>query len=74
MKFIIAALSLLLSVSCKHAPDLETFYPVPDFSLTDQTDQTVTLQELEGKTWVADFIFTNCAGTCPVMTEEMRKL
>lgn len=74
MKFSIAALILFLVVSCKRAPDLATFYPVPDFSLTDQTDKTVTLQELKGKTWVADFIFTNCGGTCPVMTEKMRKL
>jgi len=74
MKLSIAALSLVLLVSCTRAPDLETFYPVPDFSLTDQTDKAVTLAELKGKVWVADFIFTNCGGTCPVMTEKMRKL
>src|SRR6516162_2422529 len=73
MKFGIAILFVLV-VSCRRAPDLQTFYPVPDFSLTDQTDKTVTLQELKGKVWVADFIFTNCGGTCPVMTEKMRKL
>ena len=74
MKFRITLLSLVLLVSCNRAPDLQTFYPVPDFSLTDQTDRTVTLQDLKGKVWVADFIFTNCGGTCPVMTEKMRKL
>jgi protein SCO1 len=74
MKPAAAFLSLLILVSCKRSPDLQTFYPVPDFSLTDQTDKTVTLQELKGKPWVADFIFTNCGGTCPVMTEKMRKL
>jgi protein SCO1/2 len=74
MKLSVAILSLVLLLSCRRAPDLETFYPVPDFSLTDQTDKTVTLAELKGKVWVADFIFTNCGGTCPVMTEKMRKL
>ncbi|HEY2379806.1 MAG TPA: SCO family protein [Terriglobia bacterium] len=74
MKFIAAFFSLLLIASCSRTPDLQTFYPVPDFSLTDQTDRTVTMQELKGRAWVADFIFTNCGGTCPVMTEEMRKL
>src|SRR6516164_6446173 len=74
MKLSVAILSLVLLLSCRRAPDLETFYPVPDFSLTDQTDKTVTLQELKGRVWVADFIFTNCGGTCPVMTEKMRKL
>lgn len=72
---VILAISGLLFCACKRATtDLATFYPVPDFSLTDQTDKTVTLQELKGRTWVADFIFTNCGGTCPVMTEQMRKL
>jgi protein SCO1/2 len=67
-------MSIVVLVSCNRAPNLQTFYPVPDFSLMDQTDKTVTLQELKGKVWVADFIFTNCGGTCPVMTEKMRKL
>jgi protein SCO1/2 len=74
MKFLISLFILALAVSCKHKPDLETFYPAPEFSLTDQTEKTVTFQELKGKVWVADFIFTSCGGTCPVMTQQMRKL
>src|SRR2546425_865342 len=65
---------VLAAFGCKRAPEPPTFYPLPDFSLTDQTDKTVTLQELKGRVWVADFIFTNCAGTCPMMTDKMRKL
>lgn len=74
MKFRVAILALFLAVGCKRTPDLAKFYPVPDFSLTDQTDKTITLRDLKGKPWIADFIFTNCGGTCPVMTAEMRKL
>src|SRR6516164_417617 len=74
MRLLTVILLSALVLSCRRAPDLQTFYPVPDFSLTDQADKTVTLQELKGKVWVADFIFTNCGGTCPVMTEKMRKL
>lgn len=59
---------------CKAAPELSKLYPVPEFSLTDQTGQAVTLADLKGRVWVADFIFTNCGGTCPVMTDKMRKL
>jgi len=62
----------LLVFGCN--PELTKFYAVPDFSLTDQSGQTVALNDLKGKVWVADFIFTNCGGTCPVMTEKMRKL
>jgi protein SCO1/2 len=74
MRLLTVILLSALVLSCSRASNLETFYPVPDFSLTDQTDKTVTLHELKGRVWVADFIFTNCGGTCPVMTEKMRKL
>jgi protein SCO1/2 len=74
MRLVSVILLSILAFSCNRASNLETFYPVPDFSLTDQTDKPVTLHELKGRVWVADFIFTNCGGTCPVMTEKMRKL
>jgi len=44
---------------------------LPDFSLTERNGQPFGLQNLRGKIWVADFIFTNCAGTCPIMTTAM---
>jgi protein SCO1/2 len=60
--------------ACSHETEIPTFYTLPDFSLIDQSGNPVTLHDLAGKVWVADFIFTNCGGTCPLMTEEMRKL
>src|SRR5215475_11039723 len=74
MKHFAIFIFLGLALGCRREPDLLKYYGVPDFSLTDQTDKTVTLDELKGKVWVADFIFTNCGGTCPIMTEKMRKL
>jgi protein SCO1/2 len=74
MRRVIVILLSVLAFSCHRASNLETFYAVPDFSLTDQADKPVTLHELKGRVWVADFIFTNCGGTCPVMTEKMKKL
>jgi protein SCO1/2 len=47
---------------------------VPGFSLVEAGGRQVTLQEFRGKVWIADFIFTSCAGMCPMMTSEMRKL
>jgi cytochrome oxidase Cu insertion factor (SCO1/SenC/PrrC family) len=47
---------------------------VPEFSLTERSGRTVTLKNLIGKVWIADFIFTSCAGTCPTMTAQMRSL
>ena len=63
-----------LAPGCSSETNLPNYYPLPDFSLTDQTGKPVTLHDLAGKVWVADFIFTNCGGTCPLMTEKMRKL
>ena len=74
MKRFTLLLVLGLVLGCKREPELTKYYPVPDFSLTDQTEKTVTLNEMKGKVWIADFIFTSCGGTCPVMTEKMRKL
>jgi len=66
--------SVVIAAACKRAPELTRFYPLPDFSLTDQTDTQVTLADRKGRVWIADFIFTHCAGTCPVMTDQMREL
>ncbi len=70
------ALVLLLALlpACSPEPELATYYTIPDFSLTDQNGKTVTLKDMSGKVWVADFIFTSCAGTCPMMSDRMRKL
>jgi len=47
---------------------------VPDFSFTTQEGKTLTKADLLGKVWVADFIFTRCAGPCPIMTSHMAEL
>ena len=47
---------------------------VADFTLTNQNSQAVTLANLRGQVWVADIIFTSCAGPCPRMTKQMRAL
>lgn len=47
---------------------------VPDFVLTNQAGSLVTLGQLGGQVWVADIIFTRCAGPCPKMTQHMAEL
>lgn len=46
----------------------------PAFAMVDQNDQPVSLTTLAGRPWVADFVFTNCAGPCPLMTVKMAQL
>lgn len=47
---------------------------VPQFFLTAEDGRAVTRNDLADKLVVADFIFTHCAGTCPIMTESMVRL
>ena len=47
---------------------------LPDFSLTDENEKIFGSKDLRGKVWVADFIFTRCASTCPMQTAEKVKL
>ena len=44
---------------------------IPDFKLTERSGKPIQLADLRGKVWIADFIFTHCAGPCPLMTTRM---
>jgi cytochrome oxidase Cu insertion factor (SCO1/SenC/PrrC family) len=52
----------------------DVYFHVPAFSLVDQNNQPVTDQTFLGKPWIAAFIFTHCAGPCPMMSANMAKL
>lgn len=54
--------------------NLPVISQVADFTLTNQGGQPVTLADLRGRVWVADIIFTRCAGPCPRMTRQMQSL
>jgi protein SCO1/2 len=71
-KLLLAA-AYVLTWNCSDVKDasLPVLGSLPDFSLTERNGQSFGLQDLRGKIWVADFIFTNCAGTCPIMTTAM---
>lgn len=47
---------------------------VPAFSLTDQHARPLTTADLAGRVWIADFIFTSCAGQCLLMSDQMANL
>jgi cytochrome oxidase Cu insertion factor (SCO1/SenC/PrrC family) len=47
---------------------------VPDFSLLERSGKQVSLADLRGKIWIADFIYTHCTDTCPLQTADMAKL
>ena len=54
--------------------ELPVLAAVPEFQLQEASGRDVSLKDLSGKPWVADLIFTNCAGICPRMSAEMARL
>ena len=53
---------------------LSRYGAVPEFSLVERSGKAITLANLRGTIWVADFIYTTCTDTCPLQTAEMGKL
>lgn len=51
---------------------LQLVAQVPDFTLTNQFSQPVSLTNLLGQVWVADVIFTTCPMSCEQMTRRMK--
>jgi protein SCO1/2 len=47
---------------------------VPAFDLVERSGRALRADDLRGRPWVADFIFTRCAGACPAMTARMAAL
>jgi protein SCO1/2 len=47
---------------------------IADFTLTNQNNHATTLAGLTNHVWVADIIFSRCAGPCPRMTQQMKSV
>ena len=70
----IVAVILLVTFLFKESStldDLPISGSVPDFKFIDSNGETITREDMEGKVWVADFIFTTCTMACPIMTGNM---
>ena len=76
--FAVFALAFLLwifqTLRTAGQPALRVIGSVSDFTLTNQDSQAVSLAALTNHVWVADIIFTRCAGPCPRMTGQMHSL
>jgi protein SCO1/2 len=54
--------------------DLRPFATVPDFALHERSGRLVTRGDLQGKVWIANFIFTRCSEECPLESARMARL
>lgn len=70
----LAFLMLHLQTHARFTKPLPVYGRVADFTLTNQNGRAVSLADLRGRVWVADVIFTRCAGPCLKMSRQMRDL
>ena len=56
-----------------HRP-LDSLGAVPPFQLVNQNGQPFGSAQLNGRIWIADFVFTSCRGPCPMISSRMSEL
>jgi cytochrome oxidase Cu insertion factor (SCO1/SenC/PrrC family) len=67
-------LSPFAAVHTAARTEVPVLFESPPFDFVDQDGKRTTQGELRGKIWIADFIFTHCAGSCPKVTAAMVEL
>ncbi|MBW7868032.1 MAG: SCO family protein [Brumimicrobium sp.] len=50
------------------------FHTVEEWSYLNQDSIWINSEDLKGKIWLADFIFTHCPSVCSPMTERMKEI
>lgn len=66
-----------LALSACRAPEPELLLELPDFTMSAVEEKRVApfgRSQLLGRVWIADFIFTNCGGPCPLLSDRLSKL
>lgn len=65
----------LALVRCRtKRPVPASLWPIPAWSLTDQDNAPYGSEQLRGKIYVANFIFTRCPSSCPRLSRKMAAL
>jgi protein SCO1/2 len=54
--------------------ELPVYGQVPDFQLLDHEGRPISLADLKGRYWVAEFFFASCAGICLQMNQNMTEV
>ena len=76
--FLVAALVFVAAATLvqrlRRPEPLPILGQLPGFSLVNRDGRTIGLQDLAGTPWVADFIFTRCPASCPMMSARMARL
>ena len=54
--------------------DLPVLVDLPQFSLIDEAGKPFRREDMIGRVWVADFVFTSCADACPRLQNKMKRI
>jgi protein SCO1 len=60
------------SISRMLPADLPVYGSVPDFRFTDENGNSFGTNELNGKVYIANFIFTSCQTSCPLILKKVQ--
>ena len=68
------AVAFALLAGCGGEEPLPEMMPIGEFTLTAHDGSELGSDDLRGKVYVADFIFTTCPSICPVLSTQMANL
>ena len=71
---VVAASAWFLLRGPDDGPDLPRLGSAPAFALVSEQGKAVARADYAGKVWIADFIFTRCGGSCPILSARMAAL
>lgn len=71
--FGILLVALVMS-ACSGGFKADHHYSIAPFEFTNQNNEKVSLDDLKGEIWLAQFVFTTCTSVCPPMMSNMAEL
>ncbi len=72
--FSLIPLFLMLAACGLRREPLPVYGEIPRFALTAQSGERFDSSRLDGKPWVANFMFTSCNGPCPRLSRIMAQV
>jgi protein SCO1/2 len=74
-----AALALAIPVgalffTARAGRELPVLAELPAFSLLDEQGRSFRRDDLLGRVWIADFVFTACSDACPRLQQKMKRI
>jgi len=65
---------MLLAGGCEDGEPLPRLGTLPSFALVDQHGDAFGRQDMQGRVWIASFVFTRCPTICPTLSMKMEEL